>query len=324
MNNKEQILKILKENKLVMLSGTKIAKELNISRMYVSKAITELINEGYDITIKNRAGYIYQGNTKILDKEEIKKNLDNEELFEIVVLDKTSSTNDVVKELNKENNNKIIVAIADEQTSGKGRIGRKFVSNKGKGIYMSILFKPSLNQDFIQKLTTKMCVAVALALEDSINEMVKIKWVNDIYLNNKKICGIITTGSTNLETNSFDYLTIGIGINTYCQTFSDELKEKASSIEQETNVIVSRNKIIAEILNKFVLYILKDDYQDYMDKYRKRLFMKGKLVEMNYFDHVELAKIIDVDDDGRLIIEENGIIKKVNSGEILRVVIKNE
>lgn len=324
MNLKEEVLEILKNNKETLVSGSSIATKLNISRMYVSKIVKQLIEDGYEIVINNRVGYTYYNDNKVLDKEKILNKLDNPDIYDINILECIDSTNNYVKEKFNRECSLIPVGIAEEQLAGRGRKGRSFLSTKGKGIYMSFLFKPNFDVEYGKRITTCVCVAVAKAIEEIIKQEVKIKWVNDIYLNNKKICGIITTGSTNLETNLFDYVIVGIGINLYHQNFPDEINKIATTIEDETGIIVNRNLLISSMLNNIFKELSEITTNKFIIEYRNRLLMKNQTVEIKYLDHSEIVKIIDVDDDGELIVEYKNELKKIYSGEIVRMVISHE
>ncbi len=321
---KSKILALLKENKSEIITGTDIAKKLNITRSYVSKAVSLLRDEGYNIEIINRSGYIYHDDYKILSIDKILSHLNKPDLFKIEILDRVNSTNTYLKSKSHNNEKTIQVAIADEQTGGVGRMSRNFVSNKGKGIYMSFLFKPSFSLETSKKITACVSVGVARAIDKLCKTSVKIKWVNDIYLNDKKICGILTTGTTNLELGTLDYMIVGIGINLYSQAFLGELSKKATDIFDETNVIVDRSLLISEVLNEVVNLLDTIETNAFITEYRARSNIIGKKVELSMFDHTEIVKVIDIDDSAELVVEKDGIIKKVYSGEIQRMRLNYE
>ena len=135
---------------------------------------------------------------------------------------------------------------------------------------------------------------------------------------------LFRSGSTNLETNMFDYVIVGIGINLYHQDFPDEISMIASTVEDETKVIVNINTLVSSILNNVFKELKNIENNNYIVDYRKRLLMKSQEVEIKYIDHSEIVKIIDVDEDGELIVEYENEQKKVYSGEIVRMVISHE
>lgn len=320
---KDKILKILKNNKDKVISGEQIAKELNITRSYVSKTIKELTSKGYNIKSENRIGYIYLDDKKILNKEYIESNIKKSK--ELIILEKINSTNTFLKELAKNKKLNNVVAIAEEQTSGRGRLGRTFVSNRNQGIYMSILIRPNFSIEHAKKITCLACVATSKAIEKLTGLDTKIKWVNDIYINNKKLCGILTEGSTLFELGVMEYVIIGIGINCYKQDFGHEINNIATSIEDETNEIVSKNDLIIEIVNQLDYYL--DNIMDnkYMDEYISKSFVIGKKVLIIQGSNQYNVEIININNDGELIVkDDNNIIKVISSGEITKMVVSNE
>ena len=140
-----------------------------------------------------------------------------------------------------------------------------------------------------------------------------IKWVNDIYINNKKVCGILVESV--IKNNNFDKFIVGIGINVYKQEFPIELVDKITTLEDNTKIKVSRNEIIASIINEFFDNLNKP----FMDYYKDKMILKQKLVEINERDKRYMAEVIDVSDNGELIIKYNGELKKLYTGEVVRV-----
>lgn len=258
---------------------------------------------------------------KKLDETQIRHQLLNPEKYTFIILDEVTSTNDIAK-ANFKDEHQYLICLAEKQTNGQGRLGRTFISNESVGIYMSLIFKPNNSIKSYKNITTYIATCVAKSLEDVLNLKINIKWVNDIYLNGKKIGGILTTGETNVTTLKYNYLIIGIGINIYKQKFEENIKNIASSIEEETNKIIDRNYLIALILNQIGdnLDMINNNHMNF---YRERLLMKNKQVLLKYAYEEEIVQIIDVDDEGRLIVKKDNIIKKVNSGEITRMIVKN-
>ena len=247
-----------------------------------------------------------------IDSDKIKNNIS--EKLELITYDEIDSTNDVCKKLgNLENLNKLVVS--DYQTSGKGRLGRTFISKKGKGIYMSLLVKPNISLSDISKITCVVATSISRVLEKEININIDIKWVNDLYLNNKKICGILTESS--IMNNELKYIVIGIGINLYKQTFPKDII--ASSIEDETGIALDRELLISNITNQILEDIKNINDLSFVEYFRKRLYMKNKLVELNIRNDSSEGIILDISDNFELVLDINGNKKLVNSGEIIKV-----
>lgn len=320
---RSQIINILKENKGKLISGSDIAKRLNITRSYVSKAIKELQTEGYDIQAENRAGYIYQNDIKVLKVESIKKNLTAD--FDVIILDEVDSTNKYLKDFAKNSTLNNILVVANKQTGGRGRLGRTFVSNKASGIYMSLLVRPNIPINLVKKVTCMVSVATVNAIDKLANTSTSIKWVNDVYLNKKKICGILTEGVALAEQNVMEYIVIGIGVNCYHQEFDEELSKKATSLENELNITISRNELISEITNQISYYL--NDFEklskEFMKEYIDKSFIIGMNVELQKGNTTSLVKVVNINDKGELIVEdENHQIINYSSGEITRMIIK--
>ena len=309
------ILKKLKASKKLgelegkIISGEEIAKEEQITRSYVSKVIAKLIDKGYDIKRVNRMGYIYQSDIKVLDEEYIKSHLTNQR--NVQVLDSVDSTNTYLKKMKRNEKMEEMVVIANAQTAGRGRLGRSFTSNNASGIYMSILLEPTFSLEQAKKLTCLAAVATSSAIDQLANVETKIKWVNDIYLNSKKISGILTEAATSIEQGSLEYAIIGIGINMYHQEFNEDIRKIATSIEDETNQIISRNDLIIAIINQ-------------IDKYIKKSFIIGKYVELYKNNQLFKAKVLSITKNGELQVIINNEVQIVSSGEITRMVITNE
>lgn len=217
-----------------------------------------------------------------------------------------------------------MVVIADAQTAGRGRLGRSFMSNHASGIYMSILLKPTFSLEYAKKLTCLAAAATSLAIDQMAGTKTTIKWVNDIYLNSKKICGILTEGSTSIEQGSLEYVIIGIGINMYHQEFSEDIRRIATTIEDETNQIISRNELIIAIINQIDAYLKNIDDHTYMHEYIKKSFVIGKKVELYQNNQVYVAKVLNITEEGELQVLINNDVKTISSGEITRMVVTNE
>lgn len=318
---KEKILQELINNKDKLITGTYIAEHLNITRSYVSKVINEFINSGHVIDIQDRSGYIYRNSNKHIN---ITKKDINHEINNIYILDKVDSTNKYLKELANNGENEISIAIAKEQTAGRGRLGRSFVSNSGKGIYMSILLRPTFGIELSKRITSLTATAVSEAIDEVTKLNTKIKWVNDIYVNDKKLAGILTEGHTNFESGKVDYIVVGIGVNLYKQIFPDNLDNIITTIEDETNELFSINKIIECILNKLIYYYRNIEENIHITEYRKRSYVINKNVELNIHGIIQYGKVLDIDDEGELIVLINDKKETIYSGEITKVRLKNE
>ena len=319
MSNKEKILNILLDNKGDYVSGEDIANSLQISRNAVWKSISKLKEEGISIISSKKLGYMLPSDLDILSKEEISNALIDElKGTEIHLLNTVDSTNDYAKMLAKQNAPEYTLVVADTQTHGKGRMGRTFSSPSGTGIYMSFILRPKTSLETAQLITSCVAVAISKAIDTLCNCSSKIKWVNDIFLNDKKISGTLTEGAINFENGSFEYAIVGIGINVRSvkNIFDGELSSIATSIEDETGLKISRSRLIAEVFNNVYLQLQSIDEKSFIKEYKKRSLIVGKDVIVSENGQEVFAKAIGIDKTAGLIVQfEDGSTKVLNSGE---------
>lgn len=321
MTVKEHILSLLDGNKGEYISGEEIAAQLSVTRSAVWKAIKSLQTEGYSIQAVTNKGYSLSPHTDILSASAISKYLDTQgQKLRVEVVKTISSTNEAVKVLasNGEAEGKVI--LAEEQTGGRGRKGREFYSPSGTGIYMSILLRPKLSAAESALLTTSAAVAVALSLESISGKDTQIKWVNDVFMDGKKVCGILTEASMSLENGWLDYAVLGIGINVALPSdgFPNDLAEIATSVFSENNDYGDlRNRLVAEVLNNFMGFYEHLTDRLFLSEYRKRIISLGKLVTVIKDNKQRKATAIDINDDCHLKVRyENGDEEYISSGEV--------
>lgn len=244
-------------------------------------------------------------------KEQLNQNLD------ILIFDEIDSTNTYAKELGKNGSPNTLV-IANSQSGGRGRLGRTFISKSNLGIYMSILLRLNISLQDVSKVTCVVGCSIARVLEKYINDKFYLKWVNDIYINNKKICGILTESSIN--NGQVDYIVIGVGLNLYSQVFPKDVN--ASSIEDETNVILEKDKIISEITNQVLIDIQKINDLNHIEYFKKRMYYKNHKVMLKLSDGLFDAFIEDINNDFELVASINNEKKYISSGEIIKILEK--
>lgn len=321
MTVKEHILSLLDGNKGEYISGEEIAAQLSVTRSAVWKAIKSLQTEGYSIQAVTNKGYSLSPHTDILSANAISKYLDTQgQKLRIEVVKTISSTNEAVKTLasNGEAEGKVI--LAEEQTGGRGRKGREFFSPPGTGIYMSILLRPKLSAAESALLTTSAAVAVALSLESISGKDTQIKWVNDVFMDGKKVCGILTEASMSLENGWLDYAVLGIGINVALPSdgFPNDLTEIATSVFSESNDYGDlRNRLVAQVLNNFMRFYEHLTDRLFLSEYRKRIISLGRPVTVIKDNKQRKATAIDINDDCHLKVRyENGDEEYLSSGEV--------
>lgn len=319
MNLKENILYFLENNKGEYISGSDIAKKLNVSRTSIWKAINSLREDGYEIDSITNKGYSLSSNNFILSKHSILKYLNNKNV-KIEVFDCIDSTNDYLRNKAECGEEEGYIVISQEQIKGKGRLGKTFYSPPKAGIYMSILLKPNIHAGKALYITTAAAVSVSQAIDSLTGKKSSIKWVNDIFLDNKKVCGILTEGSFDLEGGGMNYAILGIGLNLIIPNYGypSELKNIAGSIFERDNLPYDyRNRIIGEIINNFFKYYTNLEDKIFLDEYRNKSFIINKDIFVLKGENTEKAIALDIDEEFRLKVKkENGEIVYLSSGDI--------
>lgn len=249
--------------------------------------------------------------------EEIKKYLNNDK-YSFYVYDTVSSTNTLLKEMAKKGAEKFTVIAANHQTNGRGRKDRSFFSPKNTGLYFSLLVKPDIPPEKALYLTTCASVCCARAIEDISNEKALIKWVNDVYVKGRKVCGILTEASLS-SPDKLDYAVIGIGVNVFMpeDNFPEDIQNKAGSIFTEEGPDEIRCKILSYILNYFDVYFSKLIEKPFLDEYKIRSMITGKDIEILGRQQNNLARAIEINDDFSLKVSyPNGDIEDLSSGDV--------
>lgn len=251
--------------------------------------------------------------SKTLDQKMIKKHLDKKtaDKYGFLLLDSVDSTNTLAKKLAGDGADKPLVIISDQQSAGRGRLGRSFYSPKSDGLYMSVLIDPEKEKIEIPTITHFVATAVANAIEELCDGVkVGIKWVNDLLIDGKKVCGILCESGRSGD--GVDFTVIGIGVNLSERDFPDDIRNIAGSVYSCTGQMIDRVCLAANIIKNL------DKYEpDFMDNYRQRSVVIGKRVKVISYDDTYFAKAMSISDDGSLNVEdENGEKKELCFGEI--------
>ncbi len=324
MKTGRSVLKLLSENEGKFLSGEAIAEKLNISRSSVWKSVSQLRRQGCEITAVTNKGYMLAKGGNVLSADAIRSFLASD-VYKIEVRDSVPSTNSEVKLLAENGAPEFIVLAANNQTNGRGRRGRNFYSPAGSGLYMSILLRPQTAAEKALGITTCAAVACARAIEKVSGRRTMIKWVNDIYIDEKKVCGILTEASVDFEGGGLNYAVLGIGINVLPPQggFPKDIENRAGSVFENTDSGggTLRAKTAAAILDEFSAVYLRlvngTADAEILDEYRRRSLVTDRNINIIYPDRTEKAKAIGIDDDFRLIAEkENGETVRLGSGDV--------
>lgn len=322
MSTKNRILELLEKRRGESISGERLAEILGVSRNAVWKAVKELQKDGYSIAAVTNKGYCLSDENDILSIAGIKPFLSLKAqpyADKIQIYKALESTNKTAKELAIAGAPHGTVIIADSQTKGRGRYTRSFFSPHG-GLYISIILRPEvLRFDNPTAVTAFAAVSVCEAIEIISDKTPKIKWVNDIFIDGKKVCGILTEAVTNFESGGLEWIVLGIGVNVYTRTedFPSELQNIATSVFPDKKIKGVRNKLSAEIINRILGFKTAPIEAEIFEKYKKRLMLLGKEITVIQNQTEFKATAVDVDSIGHLIVkDEKGEIITLFSGEI--------
>lgn len=311
------------------VSGQQICEKFGVSRTAVWKIINSLKDEGYVIEAAQNKGYRITGYPDILTKEEIASviKLEGVKTFasDISFNETVDSTNNVAKKMAEDGAAHGTLVVAEQQTGGKGRRGRHWVSPSGTGIWMTYILRPDITPDRASMLTLVAAMATAEGIQKHISRVgsdavCAIKWPNDIVLNSKKIVGILTEMSA--EPDCVNYVVTGIGINVNMTEFEEDIKENATSILKETDCRMRRSEIIGTITKKFEEYyetfIKTADLSALADSYNSILINKGRQVRISASGgEEETGTAVGIDDRGGLLItRDDGTVRSVIAGEV--------
>lgn len=312
MNVKTEVLHYLMDHPNVFVSGVMLSEKFGCSRMAVCKAVNSLQDEGYSIDASKRLGYKLNPGFDVLSKMSIEKELSKTGV-QVFCFKDIESTNRKAKELSVQGVDTPFVVVAVSQTAGRGRLGRSFVSPEG-GMYFSLVLsgKDIVNPDLV---TTSASLAVSRAMERLTGIKTDIKWVNDLYLNGKKVSGILTEGIVNMEEGGLEQVVIGVGVNlkTKEESFPEEIRNIVTSFYPSGACQVSRAEAIAECVKE----ILCIQNEDFIQEYRDKCFVIGRKLTVIKGDMSRDALALGIDDFGHLVVQyDDDTITTISSGEV--------
>lgn len=323
MELKSEILNLLKKSQ-DYISGQELCDKFQVSRTAIWKNINSLKEDGYEIEAVRNRGYLLKETTDVLNEKEIRQYLNTSYMANTIIYEKEmDSTNTRARKAYAENMPHGTLVITQKQTAGRGRRGRVWDSPNDGSVYMTLLLKPDIHPTDASTMTLVMALSLAKALRDLYHlpdseEGVQIKWPNDLVLHKKKITGILTEMSADMD--RVHYVIIGVGINLNIMEFSEDIREKATSLRLETGLYLSRAKVVAKTMEYF-----EADYERFMknhtmaelkEDYEK--FLVNKDAKVRVLDpkgeYTGIAR--GIDEKGELLVEKDGKIIKVYSGEV--------
>ena len=292
------------------VSGQQLADTLGVSRAAVHKAAATLSAQGYALEAVSRRGYRLAGGDPFCAEAV------GPYPAPVHIYDTLESSNRTAKLLALDGAPHGTLVLTAHQSAGRGRLGRKFESPAGKGVYCSILLRPELPAASAQTATIRAAVAVCRAVQSLCGLELAIKWVNDLYYQGKKVCGILTEAGTDLESGRLEWLVVGIGLN-LTSTAADwppELADKAGSLYPGGPAPVPRAALAGAIARELLAL---GPGEDCLDEYRARCFVPGHWVTVCTGSETYAAKALAIDDAGRLVVRrENGREEALRCGEV--------
>ena len=320
MTTKEKLLALLEDSKGTFFSGEEIARTLQVSRAAVWKAVNALREDGYTVDAATNKGYRLSPDSDILSPQGVRRFLKPEYRdLDLTVLPTAPSTNALVREKANQGRPEGCVIIACEQTDGRGRYGRQFFSPVDSGVYLSLLLRPTAySPQQATCLTAAAAAAMCQAIEAVTGQQPGIKWVNDIFLHGKKVCGILTEAAVGLETGTLNYMVLGAGVNLYppAEGFPEEIQSIAGSV-LERSCPEAKNRLVGEFLNRFWDFYTHPECRTYLEDYRSRSLAIGQNVTVLSAGRAVSAYAYGIDDDFRLLVRyENGETEALSYGEI--------
>ncbi|MFQ6052233.1 MAG: biotin--[acetyl-CoA-carboxylase] ligase [Candidatus Hydrothermarchaeota archaeon] len=311
---RKKILEALKNKKGSYVSGEELSKKLGISRTAIWKHVNALKEEGYLIESYPKLGYRLIEAPDLFFPEEIKENLKTEFLGnEIYYFKEIGSTMDYAKDLGTKGIPEGALVISEIQTKGRGRLSREWQSPFG-GIWLSLLLRPKISPVHAPKITLLSGIAVTKTIKKECDLDARLKWPNDVIINGKKVCGILTEISAEID--RINFVVVGIGINVNNE-LPKELERSATTIRKESKRSFSRLKILKSLLEEFEsLYVLFKKNQTFIvDEWKKYSDTLNKPVRITTPDRVIEGLALDIDEEGRLIVKTNESVERIVSGD---------
>jgi BirA family biotin operon repressor/biotin-[acetyl-CoA-carboxylase] ligase len=321
MTTDAKILSALRKNP-IGISGTELAEQLRISRAAIWSRIEELRKLGYDIEAYPHRGYRLVDEPDALLADDLLARLGKTKIIgrDIQVFEQTSSTNDVVEKLARDGVREGAVVFAESQTRGRGRLGRKWISPARKGLWFSILLRPNLRPQETTQLTVASATALRRAIVSETRLQPEIKWPNDILINGKKVAGILTEMSAELDRVRHVIPGIGVDVNQDTSEFPLELRKIATSLKIEAGESFSRPALAVAILQELdeeYTRICAGKFSEISDEWEEHCGTIGKDVTVRIGDRVIQGRAESLDDEGALVLRtEHGRLQRITGGDV--------
>jgi BirA family biotin operon repressor/biotin-[acetyl-CoA-carboxylase] ligase len=317
-----QILNALRAAGDGSISGAELSARLGVSRAAIWARVEELRSLGYDIQASPHAGYRLVTAPDVLHADDLLSRLGKTKVVgrDIRVFEQTASTNDIIERLARDGVKEGVVVFAESQTKGRGRLGRKWLSPAKKGLWFSVLLRPELRPQQVTQLTVVSATALRRAIEEQTGLKAEIKWPNDILVQGKKVAGILTELSAELDRVKYVILGIGVDVNLNAADFPAELRKTAGSLKAALGQAVSRPELAVTVLRK-----LDEDYVRLCDgrfealanEWEKHCATLGHRVAIRMGDRQLSGRAESLGEDGALLLRtEHGRLERIVGGDV--------
>jgi BirA family biotin operon repressor/biotin-[acetyl-CoA-carboxylase] ligase len=315
-----KILSALRQADETGVSPSTLATKSGASPTVITQRITELSRLGYEIESTPHLGYRLLGAPDVLHADDLISRLAPDRIVgrDIQVFQQTSSTNDIVEKLARDDVAEGVVVFAESQTKGRGRLGRRWISPAGQGLWFSILLRPPLAPAAVTQLTIAAATAVARALRIETSLMPQIKWPNDILFGGKKAVGILTELSAELD--RVRYVVIGIGVDVNLTEFPEELREVATSLAAEAGKTFHRAEIATAILRELdtdYARVTRGEFSSVAEEWERQCITLGRRVVIHVGDRTLTGRAESLDSDGALLLRtDHGHLERIVGGDV--------
>ncbi|MCI2773030.1 biotin--[acetyl-CoA-carboxylase] ligase [Staphylococcus petrasii] len=316
----QDVIAMLYKNQSEYISGQYIADQLQISRAAVKKIIDQLKLDGFDIKSINQKGHKLNALPNQWYSGIVSSLLEEQNLISTIkVYDSVESTQTIAKQTLVDHEDSMMI-LSEEQTQGRGRFNRNWASSKGKGLWMSLVLRPNVPFSMIPKFNLFIALGIRDAIQAFSNDKVAIKWPNDIYINDKKVCGFLTEMVANYDAIEAIICGIGINVNHQQQDFGKEIEHRATSIRLHSDDKIDRYRFLTTLINeieKRYTQFLNQPFSDIREEYIEASNIWHRKLRFTENDSQFVGKAIDIDHDGFLMVkDENDEVRRLISADI--------
>jgi BirA family biotin operon repressor/biotin-[acetyl-CoA-carboxylase] ligase len=317
-----QILKALRAAGHGTVSGADLSQKLGVSRAAVWARIEELRSLGYDIEAGPHLGYRLLSSPDVLHADDLQARLGRTRVVgrAVQVFESTTSTNDVIEKLARDGVKEGVVVFAESQTKGRGRLGRKWISPARKGLWFSMLLRPALRPNEATQVTVASATALRRAIESLTGLPARIKWPNDILINGRKVAGILTELSAELDQVKYLILGIGVDVNLSAGDFPAELRHTATSIKAELGRPVPRAELAVAVMHELdadYARICEGEFTAVADEWSRNCTTLGQAVSIAVGSRTVRGRAEALSEEGALLVRtQYGRLEHIVGGDV--------